>query len=350
MQRWMPTALALVVLGGVVFAGVKGNEAETAAPSTVATSAPTSTEAPTTTIVKTELSETLRHGSTGDDVAMMQQRLKDMGFDPGPIDGQFGTGTLQAVWAFQGLVYGTRYDQQDGVVTPEVWSRMQDPLPFAPRRPEGPGTRHMEIYLDLQAAVVYADDKPTLLTHISSGSNEVWCEVTTRDTDYDGTPLAAPVVEDVCGLSRTPGGVFKFTRRYAGNRQGPLGGMFNPVYFNYGIAVHGAVNVPNEPASHGCIRIPMFISGYFPSLVQKGDYVYVWDGEKEPEEQSEQDMIPPFNYLNPESTLTTTTSSTLPLATLPGTPTTTIPAPTTTVGPTTVPSATTTTTTATTGG
>ncbi|MEN9822643.1 MAG: hypothetical protein RLZ04_1069 [Actinomycetota bacterium] len=343
MQRWMPSVLALVVLGGVVFAGVKGNEAETAAPNTVPVTAPPTSFETTTTIVKTELTETIRRGSMGDDVAKMQQRLKDMGFDPGPIDGQFGTGTEQAVWAFQGLVYNTRYDQQDGVVTPEVWSRMQDPLPFTPRRPQGVGTRHMEIYLDLQAAIVYADDKPVLLTHISSGSNEEWCEVTTRDTDRDGMPLAEPVVEDVCGLSRTPGGVFKFTRRYAGNRQGPLGGMYNPVYFNYGIAVHGAVNVPNEPASHGCIRIPMFISEYFPSLVEKGDYVYVWDGIKEPEEQSEQEMIPPFNWLNPNSTLTTSTSSTLPLVVPPGQTTTTVAAPTTTVAATTTSAATTTT-------
>ena len=55
--------------------------------------------------------------------------------------------------------------------------------------------------------------------------------------------------------SNTPGGVFRFNRRVEGVRESALGGMFNPVYFNYGIAIHGAKNVPLEPASHGCIRI-----------------------------------------------------------------------------------------------
>ena len=120
-------------------------------------------------------------------------------------------------------------------------------------------------------------------------------------------PLDPPVKKDVCGVSKTPGGVFKFYRRYEGNRQGPLGGMWNPVYFNFGIAVHGAKNVPTKPASHGCIRIPMFIADYFPSLVKNNDFVYVWDGKKEPEQQSKKDMLPVFNFPNPDATTTTST-------------------------------------------
>ena len=55
------------------------------------------------------------------------------------------------------------------------------------------------------------------------------------------------------------------------------------MYFNYGIAVHGATNVPLHPASHGCIRIPNDLSEGFAGLVEIGDLVYVWDGVKEPE-------------------------------------------------------------------
>ena len=53
--------------------------------------------------------------------------------------------------------------------------------------------------------------------------------------------------------------------------------MWNPVYFNYGIAVHGAGNVPKYPVPHGCVRIPMHIGNYFPSLVAKGDQIFVFD-------------------------------------------------------------------------
>ena len=51
--------------------------------------------------------------------------------------------------------------------------------------------------------------------------------------------------------------------------------MYNPYYFNGGIAVHGLASVPSYPASHGCARIPLAIAEYFPTLVSKGEAVYV---------------------------------------------------------------------------
>jgi lipoprotein-anchoring transpeptidase ErfK/SrfK len=48
------------------------------------------------------------------------------------------------------------------------------------------------------------------------------------------------------------------------------------VYFNGGIAVHGAASVPDHPASHGCVRIPMSIAEYFPTLVNTGDPIEVF--------------------------------------------------------------------------
>lgn len=57
---------------------------------------------------------TLRQGSSGPDVKDLQQKLKDLGFDPNGVDGQFGPGTTNAVIAFQqskGLA-------ADGVVGP----------------------------------------------------------------------------------------------------------------------------------------------------------------------------------------------------------------------------------------
>ena len=147
------------------------------------------------------------------------------------------------------------------------------------------------------------------------------------------------MTKEECADAKTPGGIFRFTRRYEGKRTGPLGGMMNPVYFNYGIAVHGADNVPLEPASHGCVRLNQTIAKVFPSMVKKGDLVYVWgqDG-KQPEQYSKADSLPSFNYANPDAT-TTTESTTTTIA-----PTTIPPATTTTVkSTTTTPSVTTTT-------
>src|ERR1044071_2977670 len=43
----------------------------------------------------------LKQGSSGSDVTTLQQRLKELGFDPNGVDGDFGPGTLAAVIAFQ---------------------------------------------------------------------------------------------------------------------------------------------------------------------------------------------------------------------------------------------------------
>ena len=44
---------------------------------------------------------TLEEGSTGDQVKKLQQRLKDLGYFSGSVDGKFGEGTMAAVMAFQ---------------------------------------------------------------------------------------------------------------------------------------------------------------------------------------------------------------------------------------------------------
>jgi putative chitinase len=44
---------------------------------------------------------TLKLGSSGPDVKALQQQLKDLGFDPNGVDGNFGAGTDKAVRAFQ---------------------------------------------------------------------------------------------------------------------------------------------------------------------------------------------------------------------------------------------------------
>lgn len=361
----MPAIAAAGVLGVVVLAGVSGSSeggsagSTSSGPSVVVPGAqtteigdvaitgltvPQNTVDPLVVVtdparVKTSLAQSVSKGNFGDDVKQVQQRLTDLAFAPGPVDGAFGSGTQQAVWAFEKLVMRTPRAQSTGLVTNDMWQLMQDKIEILPRRSE-PGRTHMEVYLPEQVAVVFDNDKPVLITHISSGklnpdgTPEIWCQLLKYDTDSKGNKVDPPVERDECGNSHTPGGVFKFYRRYEGKRVGALGGMTNPVYFNYGIAVHGADNIPLEPASHGCIRINQTIAAYFPSLVANGDRVYVWghDG-KEPEQYSKRETTPIFNYPNPNSTTTTSSSSTTvaPTTSVAGTTTTTVkPASTTT--------------------
>lgn len=353
--RWTPVVAAAAMLAAVIFAGSTGGGGSTSAASTAFESTttaftttttirenpgevdssltvPPSTQPPVVIVTnpaipKTQLSQPLVYKSSGEEVRAMQQRLKDLGFDPGDIDGNFGSGTRQALWAFEKLILGTPYRDATGVLTNEMWQIMQDPITIQPLREVGEGKTHMEIFLHKQVAIVFKNDVAVLIAHISSGTGEKWCEIAKYNTDDFGQPLAVPIEKDICGVSKTPGGVFKFYRRVSGERVGALGSMWNPVYFNYGIAVHGSKNVPLYPASHGCIRINMDIADYFPDLVANGDKVYVWDGVKEPEAQTKAERTPPFNYPNPDATTSTTsTSTTVPDTTTPPPPTT--PAPT----------------------
>lgn len=66
---------------------------------------------------------TLKKGSSGPKVKNLQQRLKELGFDPKGIDGKFGPGTQTAVIAFQkanGL-------QPDGMVGPKTLAALNSP-------------------------------------------------------------------------------------------------------------------------------------------------------------------------------------------------------------------------------
>ena len=335
LRRWRPAYLALAVLLTVVsvaFAGRGGSSS----PATTSTTTPVATTQPFA-----PLTRTLVRGNTGDDVKRMQQRLKDIGFDPNLIDGDFGYQTLQAVWAFQKLIMRIPISGVKDEFTPEMWEVAQRDGLVVPRRPNAQTDTHVEVYLPEQVLIVFKQDKPVLITHISSGDTKPWCEEVTIDPGEDGNVNGTePIKKGVCGESITPAGLFYFYNRRSGTRESKLGTMWNPVYFNGGVAVHGAAQVPIRPASHGCIRIPMFISEYFPSLVAYGDRVYIFDGVKEPEEYGS--PLPPADKPDPNYTTTTslpknTTTTSRPTTTIAAnttvastTPTTT---PTTTVAP-----------------
>lgn len=257
-------------------------------------------------VPKLPLSQTYGRGAVGPEVKMIQDRLIELGFDPGVPDGAFGGRTQQAIWAFEKLIMGTKFDEVTGKVTKEMWSRMQDPLLILPRRPNAT-QNHTEVYLPQQVLIVFHDDEPVLITHISSGDGMQWCEeVTISPGEIGNEGGKTAIKKGVCGVSFTPGGVFKYYRLVLGRRESQLGGMYNPVYFNKGIAVHGAKEVPTFPASHGCIRIPMHVSDYYQTLVTKGDQVFVFDGLKEPEQYGEQSPV--WNWTDPNYKASTTTS------------------------------------------
>jgi putative peptidoglycan binding protein len=63
----------------------------------------------------------LKEGSSGSDVTALQQRLKDLGFDPNGVDGTFGPGTKAALIAFQ----NSKGLQADGKAGPNTLAALQ---------------------------------------------------------------------------------------------------------------------------------------------------------------------------------------------------------------------------------
>jgi peptidoglycan hydrolase-like protein with peptidoglycan-binding domain len=238
-------------------AGPTTTSSSTPETTTASTTTSTTTTAPTTTTTTAPLIETgnLQAGSDGARTRLLQAKLKDLKFDPGQIDGKFGVKTTAAVWAFEAL----NGMAQDGVVDPLEEAYIAKAQPPTMLRPDL-GPTHSEVDLDRQVLLVFRDNQLQLVTHVSTGTGREYCD--------DGR----------CGVAVTPPGEFRYQRRITGWRDAPLGRLYNPVYFNGGIAVHGAASVPDHPASHGCVRIPMHIAEYFPGLVANGEPISVFHG------------------------------------------------------------------------
>ena len=328
LDRWRFALIALAILVTVVAIGVLSGSSEDLASENSNPDVVVDTSS--VPLITVPLGRTLELGMKGDDVLRLQQRLKDLRFDPGPVDGEFGQNTVQAMWAFEKLVMSVPRERATGVVTPSTWAIMQSNLIIKPRRfADSPS--HVEIYLPEQVLIVFKKEEPVLVTHISSGTGVPWCEEVKIDPGEEGNKTEEQISIGICGEAVTPAGIFYFYNRRTGMRETKLGSLYNPVYFNYNIAVHGAILVPLKPASHGCVRIPMSVARYFPALVAYGDRVYVFDGIKEPEEYGS--PIPPFD--KPDPNYTTIAASTSLPTTVPTT------VPTTAVTATTMPTVTT---------
>ena len=202
-------------------------------------------------------------GSTGNIVQAYEQRMKDVKLDPGPVDGTFTTETQDAVYTVQRIM-GVPTTGVIGAAEADFIAHFKF---LEPLHGDAEANR-TEIDVTRQLLTLYQNYQVRLVTLTSTGSGVQYC--------YD-TPIYAPV-RHVCEVANTPSGRFTYYSEVQGWQNGDLGTLFNPIYFNNGIAVHGADRVSLTPASFGCANIPMHIAKYFPQLVSLGDVVYVDGG------------------------------------------------------------------------
>ncbi len=190
------------------------------------------------------------YGDRGAAVAGLNANLAKAGFNPDAGDG-FGKRTLHAVYAFQ------KHHElpTTGVFTPFMWALLAEPIEL-PWRPEAD---RVEVDLAKQVLYVVEDREVIRVVPISSGNGR-------RYFGEDGHK----------DIARTPEGVFRFQRRIRGWRESYLGQMWNPYYFYRGYAIHGSLDVPNHPASLGCIRVNMWDMSLLLDRFELGETLYIY--------------------------------------------------------------------------
>ncbi|WBB71379.1 L,D-transpeptidase family protein [Micromonospora sp. WMMD1128] len=177
--------------------------------------------------------DALRRGDTGDAVRALQERLDRLGYWVGESDGTFGLLTEQAVYAVQKAA-GLR---PDGIVGAKTRAALDDG-----KRPDARSTDgHLaEVDLDRQLLMIVDDGEVSRIFNTSTGTFENYT--------YQGETY----------LADTPRGKWTIDWQVDGWRDGPLGRLYRPKYFQeQGIAIHGYTSVPPYPASHGCVRVTL---------------------------------------------------------------------------------------------
>jgi hypothetical protein len=165
----------------------------------------------------------LAYGARGPAVRGLERRLAALGYALRAIDGLYAGDTHDAVLAFQKVIGLPR----TGRVDARTWRALA-----AARTPRArAGGSHIEVYKSRQVAFEVRNGRVVGITQVSTGAT-------------GNTPLGAwHVYRKVTGWDWV---------------------LWYPLYFHRGFALHGYPSVPAYPASHGCVRMPMwFAPGFY---------------------------------------------------------------------------------------
>jgi lipoprotein-anchoring transpeptidase ErfK/SrfK len=181
-------------------------------------------------------------GARNTAVAQVGDQLRRLHY-AAPYGLRFDGRMLDAVYAFQ-KVHGL---PRTGAVDARFWQALAKPRHPAPKfaRPAA----HIEVNKGLQVLYVVRGSKIALIVPISTAG--------------------------IAGAF-TPVGRFAVYRKVGGFDPSPLGTLYDPLYFTGGYAIHGNPSVPPYPASHGCVRVPMWVAPQLYKTIPYGETVYVY--------------------------------------------------------------------------
>jgi lipoprotein-anchoring transpeptidase ErfK/SrfK len=163
----------------------------------------------------------LRMGARGAAVRYLESALKQRAYAlDGPPSTRYAADTRDAVYAFEKVEGLAR----DGAAGPQVWRRL-----LSARRPQ---PRHHGTHIDVdktrQVLFEVRNGRVVRVIHVSTGAT-----------------------------GNTPLGRFQVYRKDSGFNSL---GMYDSLYFLRGFAIHGYASVPPYPASHGCVREPLWFA------------------------------------------------------------------------------------------
>jgi N-acetylmuramoyl-L-alanine amidase len=159
-------------------------------------------------------------GARGPSVLALERRLAELRYALRGVDTVFGTDTFEAVTAFQKIHRLARTGRVDAGFW-RLLARAGVPQPRAR------GVDHLEVDKTRQVLLDVRGGQVTRVVHVSTGAT-----------------------------GNTPLGTWQVYRKVTGFDWV----LWYPMYFLRGFAIHGYPSVPAYPASHGCVRVPMWIA------------------------------------------------------------------------------------------
>ena len=196
-------------------------------------------QAPSSVLTRTQIKE-------------VERLLSQQGFWTGPIDGIFDAGSRSALLAFQ------KWHGRDVTGEPTIEEAEAIRSSASPHAREL-GYKHVEVDLDRQVLLLISEDDSVKVLPVSTGNNKTFVD------------------EGQQSIAYTPRGRFLVYYKETGWKTGSLGRTYYANFISGGVAIHGSRSVPNEPASHGCIRVPMFAAREVSRLLNLGTIVLVYD-------------------------------------------------------------------------
>jgi N-acetylmuramoyl-L-alanine amidase len=185
---------------------------------------------------------TLAVGSRGAAVRALERRLKQLRFRVPGVDTYFGSRTFDSVVAFQ-KAWGLA---RTGVAGARTWNMLGRARVLRPRHSFP--SPHIEVDKSRQILMLVRRGRVAAVIPISSGAT-----------------------------GNTPEGAFRILWKAPATSTwlGP-GILYRTMTFHGNFAIHGYYSVPVYPASHGCVRVPMWLADWLYDRSYVGERVFVY--------------------------------------------------------------------------